>query len=231
MPQPASPIPPCSTLHTAGVAMGQFSDDGQWWWDGTTWVATSQLVLPQLPTTEFERSGKLEIARGRRKNSELLDWANTFPPLAWLTGSVLLVVGARASRAYRSWTLEQLGLATAYLLGPDEPMLAGEGGTLVAGQFDLPPWRRDLAVAVTAAHVLVFRIDSVDGQPRWIALAARSCDVTIEVLRGMRSTRDGIVVGPDLVVSGWNGQWTIGGSSWFRPDPVVEAWRQAANRS
>jgi hypothetical protein len=211
--------------------MGQFSDDGQWWWDGTTWVATAQLVLPQLPMTEFERSGKLQIARGRRKTSQWLHVANGYPPLAWLTGSALLVVGARASRAYRTWTLEQLALATAYLLGPDEPVLAAEGGTLVADQDDLPPWRRDLAVAVTAAHVLVFRIDSVDGQPRWIALAARSSDVTIEVLRGMRSTRKGIVFGPDLLVSGWNGKWTIGGSNWFKPDPVVEAWRQAANRS
>jgi hypothetical protein len=211
--------------------MGQFSDDGQWWWDGTTWVATAQVVLPQLPATEFERSGKLEIARGRRKNSERLDWANTFAPLAWLTGSALLVVGNRASRDYRTWTLEQVALAAAYLLGPDEPVLAGEGGTLVADQFDLPPWRRDLAVAVTAAHVLVFRIDSVDGQPRWIALAARCSDITIEVLRGPRTTREGIVASPDLLVSGWNGQWTIRGSSWFKPDPVVEAWRQAAKRS
>jgi hypothetical protein len=209
--------------------MGQFSDDGRWWWDGTTWVATAQVVLPQLPITEFERSGKLEIARRRRKNSERLYWANTFPPLAWLTGSALLVVGNRASRAYRSWTLEQLALATAYLLGPDERVLAGEGGTLVADQSDMPPLRRDLAVAVTAAHVLVFRIDSVDGQPRWIALAARFCDVTIEVHRGMRTTSEGVVVGPDLVVSGWNGQWTIRGSSWFGPDPVAEAWRQAVN--
>jgi hypothetical protein len=77
--------------------MGQFSDDGQWWWDGTTWVATAQVVLPQLPMTEFERSGKLEIARGRRKNSERLYWANTFPPLAWLTGSAFLVVAPRAA--------------------------------------------------------------------------------------------------------------------------------------
>ncbi len=209
--------------------MGQFSGDGQWWWDGTTWVATAEVVLPQLPMTEFERSGKLEIARGRRKNSERLYWANTFPPLAWLTGIAFLVVGNRASRAYRSWTLEQLALATAYLLGPDEPMLAGEGGTLATGQSDLPPLMRDLAVALTAAHVLVFRIDSVDGQPRWIALAARCSEVTIEVLRGIRTSANGVVVGPDLVVSGWNGQWTIRGSSWFRPDPVVQAWRQAAN--
>jgi hypothetical protein len=211
--------------------MGQFSDDGKWWWDGTTWVATAQVVLPQLPMTEFERSGKLEIARGRRKNSERLEWAHRFPPLAWLTGSALLVVGSQASRAYRTWTLEQLALATAYLLGPDEPMLAGEGGTLLADRSNLPPLRRDLAVALTAAHVMVFRIDSVDGQPRWIALAARSGDVTIEVLRGLRTTGDGVIIGPDLVVSGWNGKWTIRGSSWFRPDPVVEAWRQAANRS
>lgn len=211
--------------------MGQFSDDGKWWWDGTTWVATAQVVLPQLPMTEFERSGKLEIARGRRKNSERLYWARTFPPLDWLTGSALLVVGNRASRDYRTWTLEQLPLATTYLLGPDEPVLAGEGGTLAAGQSLMPPLSRDLAVAVTAAHVLVFRIDSVDGQPRWIALAARCADVTIEVLRGMRSTSRGMVLNPDLLVSGWNGQWTIRGSSWFNPDPVVEAWRQAANRS
>jgi hypothetical protein len=205
-----------------------FSEDGQWWWDGATWVATAQVVIPQLPMTEFERSGKLETARRRRKNSQLLFWANGYPPLAWLTGSALLIFGSRASRAYRAWTLEQLALATAYLLGPDEPMLAGEGGILIADQFDLPPLgRADLAVGVTAAHVLVFRIDSVDGQPRWIALAARSSDVKIEVLKGPRTTRNGIEFGPDLAVSGWNGQWTIPGASWFKPDPVLEAWRQS----
>jgi hypothetical protein len=211
--------------------MGQFSDDGQWWWDATTWVATAQVVIPQLPMTEFERSGKLEIARRRRQTSQWLDVAHAYPPLAWLTGSALIVVGMRAGRAYRSWTLEQLALATAYLLGPDEPMQAGEGGTLEADKMDLPPYRRDLAVAVTAAHVLVFRIDSVDGQPRWIALAARCKDVKIEVTKGIRSTRDGIQVGPDLVVSGWNGQWTIRGASWFKPDPVLEAWRHATQET
>jgi hypothetical protein len=84
-----------------------------------------------------------------------------------------------------------------------------------------------VAVAVTAAHVLVFRIDSVDGQPRWIALAARTSDVKVEVTKRIRSTRNGIQVGPDLLVSGWNGQWTILGASWFKPDPVQEAWRQS----
>ncbi|HEY8840985.1 MAG TPA: hypothetical protein VIO80_10110 [Candidatus Dormibacteraeota bacterium] len=207
--------------------MSGFSDDGQWWWDGATWVATAQVVLPQLPMTEFERSGKLDKARSGKKNAERLEWARGIVPLTWLAASALIVVGGRASRGYRSWTLEQLALATAYLLGPDEPMLAGEGGTLNTDRFSLPPLGRDLAVAVTAAHVLVFRIDSVDGQPRWIALAARSSDVTIEVRRGIRTTREAVVIGPDLVVSGWNGKWTIPGTNWFKPDPVLEAWRQA----
>lgn len=204
-----------------------FSDDGQWWWDGATWVATGQVVLPQLPMTEFERSGKLDKARRRRKNGERLDFARNFNPITWLPASALLVVGTLAGRDYRSWTLEQLALATAYLLGPDEPMLAGEGGTLIANRLDLGGWRRDLVVAVTAAHVLVLRIDSVDGQPRWIALAARASDVRIEVLKRPRITRDAVVFGPDLVVSGSNGQCTIGSSSWFKPDPVLEAWRRA----
>jgi hypothetical protein len=51
--------------------------------------------------------------------------------------------------------MEQLALAAAYLLGPDEPMLAGE-----MSRYDVwDGWARNLAVAVTAAHVIVFRID------------------------------------------------------------------------
>jgi hypothetical protein len=180
--------------------------------------------------TEFERSGKLEKARGLKKNAQRLEWARGIVPITWLAAIALLVVGSRASRDYRSWTLEQLALATAYLLGPDEPMLAGEGGTLYSDEFNnLPPLRRDnLAVAVTAAHVLVFRIDSVDGQPRWITLAARTGDVTIEARRRIRTTREGIDWGPHLVVSGWNGEWTIP-TPGFKPDPVLVAWRQATN--
>jgi len=200
--------------------MGQFSGDGQWWWDGTTWVATAEVVLPQLPMTEFERSGKLEIARGRRKNSERLYWANTFPPLAWLTGSALIVVGMRAGRAYRSWTLEQLALATACLLGPDEPMLAGEVATVTRDE-QAPV----LGVAVTSAHVLVFRIESLDGQPRWIALAGRATDVNMKVRTGIEK----ILLLPALLVTGRNGPLVIGGlPRMFKPQPVLDAWRQAA---
>lgn len=54
--------------------MGVFSDDGLWWWDGQAWIATSQVVLPQLPMTEFEQSGKLKKGRSRmRKGQGLLN--------------------------------------------------------------------------------------------------------------------------------------------------------------
>jgi hypothetical protein len=124
-------------------------------------------------------------------------------------------------RDYRSWTLEQLALATVYMLGPDEPMLAGE--VSIYDLFD--SWARGLAVAVTAAHVLVFRIDHVEGQPRSVALAARLTDAKIEA----RSRVFGYLW-PALVVSGWNGRWTINGyRSVFEPEPVLDAWRKAAN--
>jgi hypothetical protein len=41
-------------------------------------------------------------------------------------GLVFLFRWLTALRDYRSWRLEQVVLATAFLLGPDEAMLAGE---------------------------------------------------------------------------------------------------------
>ena len=198
--------------------MGKFSDDGHWWWDGTTWIATAQVVLPQLPPTEFERSGKLKIARLRMRQAQPLLVVNTtVPPLALITGVPLIFVMWPAMRGYRSWMVEQLALATDFLLGPDEPMLAGEG-TLMGGD-DLEP---DLAVAVTAAHVLVFRIDSRGEQPRWIVLAGRPTDVKMELRTGPFG------LGSALIVSRGTCQWTIQGQPGvFMPKPVFDAWRQA----
>jgi len=195
--------------------MGQFSDDGLWWWDGTTWIATAQIVLPQLPVTEFEQSGKLKgVRRYLRRASLVLPW-NTSLNLAL----ILLFPWLALLRDYRSWRLEQLALATAYLLGPNEPMSAAETGFGI--ERDSVTW--DLAVAVTAAHVLVFSIDSLDGQPRWVALAGRPIDVKVE----LRSLVFGLH--PSLLISCGNGQWRISGTpSVFRPEPVLEAWRQAA---
>jgi hypothetical protein len=200
--------------------VGQFSDDGLWWWDGMTWIATAQIVLPQLPVTEFEQSGRLKGARSFMRRWALVVWGNTFISLA----VVFLFPWLAALRDYRSWRLEQLALATAYLLGPHEAMLAGETSLLdshIAGGL----WTWDLAVAVTAAHILVFGIDSLDGQPRWVALAGRPADVKIK----LRSLVFGL--DPTLLISFGNGQWRIRGTpSVFRPEPVLEAWRQAATR-
>ena len=205
--------------HTA-VEVGRFSDDGLWWWDGTTWIATAQIVLPQLPVTEFEQSGKLKGARSFMRRWSLILWGNTFISLA----VILLFPWLAALRDYRSWKLEQVALATAYLLGPHEAMLASETSVKdshVAGAFVT----RDIAVAVTAAYILVFDIDSLDGQPRWVALAGRPTDVKLN----LRSWFFGLY--PSLLISCGTRQWRIRGTpSVFRPEPVLEAWRQAATR-
>jgi hypothetical protein len=202
------------------MAVSGFSDDGQWWWDGTTWVATSAVVVPQLPATEFEKSGRLKYARSQMKTIRGLFIANqTVPPLAFATGVPLLLVGIPTLRNYRSWKLEQLALATVYLLGPNEAMLAGEAASLTM----FPDDSADAALVVTAAHVLVFRFDSFEEQPRRVALAGRSTDVKIELGRGLFG------VGAALVVSRGNERWVMRGvPGVFRPKPVLEAWLRAA---
>jgi hypothetical protein len=197
--------------------VGQFSDDGLSWWDGTTWIATAQIVLPQLPVTEFEQSGRLSGARRFMRRAVLLGPWNPSVNVALF----FLFPWLAALRDYRSWKLEQLALATSYLLGPHEAMLAGE--TSLLDSQTTSPVTRDLAVSVTAAHILVFGIDSLDGQPRWVVLAGRPTDVKVE--------RRSLVFGlyPALWISRGNVQWRIRGMpSVFKPEPVLEAWRQAA---
>jgi hypothetical protein len=202
--------------HTA-IAVGQFSDDGLWWWDGTAWIATAQIVLPQLPVTEFEQSGKLKGARSFMRRSHLFFSWNTFISL----GLVFFSWWLAALLDYRSWRLEQLVLATCYLLGPDEPMLAGE--TSLSDPHVTRGTVTDLAVAVTAAHIVVFGIDSLDGQPRWVALAGRPADVTIE----QHSWGFGLY--PSLLIRRGDRQWQIRGRpSVFKAEPVLEAWRHSA---
>lgn len=214
------PSGPAEQSGYAGT-VGQFSDDGLWWWDGATWIATAQIVLPQLPVTEFERSGKLEGARKFFKRYSWLLWGNTSINLAL----IFLFPWLAALRDYRSWKLEQLALATAYLLGPREAMLAGET-SLVDSRIAGSLVTRDLAVAVTAAHILVFCIDSFDGQPRWVALAGRPAEVSVN----LRSLGFGLY--RELFISRGNGRWRIRGApTVFKPGPVLEAWRQAASRT
>ncbi len=206
-------------IHDLGRVSG-FSDDGQWWWDGRTWIATAQVVLPDLPKTEFEKSGRVELARKERLAGRGPFWRDT---VVWgLIG--LQSVNRRGFDDYRTWTLEQLTLATAYLLGPGEPLLAAE-----VSVFDLwDTWDRDLAVVVTAAHVIVFRIDSIEGQPRWIGLAGRAIDVKIEARTGVFGR-----FWPALEVTRRNARWLIQGfhGGEFNPDPVLDAWRQAVKHT
>ena len=204
--------------------MGQFSDDGKWWWDGQAWVATSQVVLPTFPPTESELSGNLQVARRRLLNRGWLYWLDDAGcALAWLRLPFMVPL-VPAWSTYRKWTLEQLGLATSYLLGKDE--------IIVAAEANLDPsdalggvHRRDPAVVVTARHVLIFRIDSFDEQPRWIALAARPSEVKME----SRWIFESGTFRQALVVTNETGRWVIGklhGAS--RLDDVVDAWRRAA---
>ena len=200
--------------------MGQFSDDGQWWWDGTSWIATSQIVLPQLPVTEFEQSGKLKGARTFMRRAAWLGFWNTSINVAL----VFLFPWLAALRDYRSWKLEQLALATAYLVGPHEAMLAGET-SLLDSHITHGSVTWDLGVSVTGAHILVFGIDSLDGQPRWVALAGRPTDVKME----LRSLVFGL--NPSLWISCGDRRLRIRGTpTVFRPEPVLEAWRLAATR-
>ena len=105
-------------------------------------------------------------------------------------------VERRAFRELRKWSLNQLASA-AY---------------------------RDLAVLVTAVHVLVLRFDRFDGQPRWVLLAARPQDVRLQAF--------GTVVGvhTTIVVSRGNQRFAIKGTARIaQAEPVLAAWRLAVS--
>jgi len=208
-----------------------FSNDGQWWWEGTRWIATPQIVLPDLPMTDFERSGKLRTARDRmRKRGWLLGATlidgNLGPSVFSLISLPLavpyLVLRHRAFRDYRLWTLEQLALTASYLPGPDDPMLPARQQCFPLYLLGLA--HRELAVVVTVAHVLILRIDSLEGQPRGVLLAARPNEVRIDLSSGPFSYN------PTLLVSHETGRWAITGDQRvFQPEPVLAAWRKAAS--
>ena len=173
-------------------------------------------MLPDLPPTNFERTGQLALARAEMRQGQRDFWKSVVP-LALLYVSPQNVLGARG---YRLWTLEQMELAAAYLLGPEEAMRAGEVGMYATWDY----YGRNYSVAITTAHVLVFRIDALEGQPRWVVLAARAVDAKIEARTGWFGR-----MWPGLDVRGWNGRWTINGFEGFDAEPVVEAWRQAVS--
>lgn len=205
--------------HNLGHVSG-FSPDGQWWWDGRQWTVVSQVVIPDLPEAQTERARQLIARRDQLRDAGSLAGWPIFPAaLSLLAGIPYLVVERRFFQAYRQWALDMLGSATSYLFGPDEPLVAGEPSVTrpLFSQLAIP----DLGVVVTAAHVLVLRMDQVNGQPRWIALAARADAVQVEAPTPVFSQ-------PTIIVRSGSQWWSIQGSPRvMRPEPVVTAWKSA----
>jgi hypothetical protein len=197
-----------------------FSEDGQWWWDGRQWIPTSQVVIPDLAVPQSPIT--VRWARNRQLLGDINQgtlWQETILSLPFI------FVERRAFRELRKWSLEQLSSAAAYLLGPDEPMVAGETSLFrpILSFFSYTAYR-DLAVLVTTAHVLVLRFDRFDGQPRWVLLAARPQDVRLEA--------SGTVVGAHttIVVSHGVQRFPIKGTARIaQAEPVLAAWRLAVS--
>lgn len=197
--------------------MSAFSEDGQWWWDGRQWIPTSYVVIPDLAIPQSNTTVR------SMRNRQFLGDVNTIT--LWQTFLILpfLFVERRAFRELRTWTLEQLAAATAYLLGPGEPMVAGETTLYTPPSLlTVQATVRDFAVVITAAHALVLRFDRPDGQPRWVALAARASDVQIIASGEFLRAR------PTIVVRHGSQSWTIQGMARVMQHvPIVAAWKAA----
>jgi hypothetical protein len=197
--------------------VSQFSEDGQWWWNGAQWIPTSQIVIPDLAIPQSEST--VQSMRDR----QLLGDANKMTLWQTFLGVPFVLAERSAFSELRTWTLQQLASATTYLLGTGEPMLAAETGLYrPVVRFLSYTAYRDLAVVVTAAHVLVLRFDRFEGQPRWVSLAAKPVEVRFEVF--------GAVVGvyATIVVHHGAQSWVIKGQTGIaQPAPVVAAWKSA----
>lgn len=205
--------------------MSGFSDDGQWWWDGQDWVATSQVLIPDLPLSE--RAQELEP---RVRRYQFLDHANLavnpWTPVIDVSGPLVLlwlVFQRRAFRAYREWAIEQFKAATTYLLGPNEPVLAAEAGLF--GELIVGWVWGGYGVVVTARHVLILANDSGLGHPRRVLLAAHPEQVN------MRPHAGGILNAfPTILVSAGGQTWAIRGMNRvINTEPVISTWWRLAN--
>lgn len=200
--------------------MAGFSDDGQWWWDGQAWIATSQIVIPDLPASE--RAKELLPRVGRYKTLDGLAMIGSFTDFGPLVlGWTLWQRGAM--RTYREWMIEQLKGATEYLLGPDEPVLAADVGLfweLLVGWT----WG-GTSVVVTSGHVLVIANDQTLGHPQKVLLAANPRQVQMRLHKG------GILNAyPTILVSVGGQVWPIRGMNRvIQPDPVINTWWSLAS--
>jgi hypothetical protein len=197
-----------------------FSEDGQWWWDGGQWTPSSQVVIPDLAAAGTENARRLIERRDQFRDASRVGAWPIFPAgISLLVGLPYLMIQRRFFGEYRRWMLDLLSSAIAYLLGPNEPLVAGEASltTRFLGQNPIP----DLSIAVTAAHVLVLRLDQRNGQPRSIELAAGASDAQVEAPTPVFSQ-------PTIVVRHGTQWWSIQGSPGvMRRELVVSAWKRA----
>jgi hypothetical protein len=203
--------------------LGVFSADGEWWWDGAHWVATAEILLT-IPETEFERSGRLKQAR---RLVIVREWMQGIGyvgvgsifgiPLVPFFVIAYMVVLRRVFRAYRTWTLELLSSATAQLMGPEEPMLAGET-TVWPPLTWWPQVQRDFAVAATRTHVLMYWFTDYDSPVCRVIWVARPQDVDMRVLNGFLWHK--------RLAIGYGGRWWTLRGTWgaFEPEQVLQTW-------
>ena len=207
--------------------MREFSPDGFWWWDSTTWRSSTEIEL--TPQTEFERSGKLAHARGlisNRDNAFAAGYAaGLVPDLALpvvdLAAIYVMVVQWQAFKEYREWTLEQLQVATEELLGTNEPMIAGET-TLWPPTGLVPGMRRDFAVAVTRAHVVLYQFAYANSPSMRVVFAALASQVRLIDYGGILKSNLGIICG--------GRRWDLAGiKGIFKARPVITALHSATS--
>jgi hypothetical protein len=205
--------------------MREFSPDGLWWWDGAAWRPSTEIEL--TPETDFERSGRLEHARGlirTRDNAFASGYAAGMVPgagplLVDAAAVVTMVVQWRAFKEFREWTLEQLKVATEQVLGIDEPMVAGET-TLWPPTGIVPGMRRDFAVAVTRSHVVMYQFANANSPTMRVVFAALASEV--------RMIRYGGIFMSNLGVICSGRRWDLQGiKGIFKPWPVINAWNSA----
>lgn len=205
--------------------MREFSPDGFSWWDGTTWRPSTEIEV--TPQTEFERSGKLAHARGlisKRDNAFAATYAvgivpDVGLPVVDLLAIYMMVVQWQGFKEYREWTLEQMKVATEELFGPDEPMVSGET-TLWPPTGFVPGMRRDFAVAVTSAHVVLYQFAYADSPTMRVVFAAAPSQVRLIEYGGLLKSNLGIVCG--------GLRWDLVGiKRIFKPWPVIAALRSA----
>lgn len=207
--------------------MGRFSDDGQWWWDRTTWIATSQIVIPDLGPPQVSADAVQAAHRATMEAAASSVGIAPAPDVLQLAAAGYaawnFLQRRRTYRLLRELKLAQLAQATAYLLDRSEPIVAAEASLYPANP--IMPWLLvgSFAVVVTSAVVLVLESQRPLEAPRYVAMAARVPDIQIQL------GRDGLFRFPALFVRRSDRLWTITGiGRVFQPEPVLEAWRRSA---